>query len=206
MNLFLHQSDHDLIEAFRKGTPGAGDELVRRYYPRVLQLSLQCLHDPHDAQDVAQEVFFKIIVCRKLACFRGESRLWTWIYRITLNACRTQHVQKQRATYFDLDAGTCDHLWPGSLLPEEHALATERRQRLERVIKQLPQKYQKALRITCLEDRSCYEAARILNVPLPTLRVHINRGKGMLQRLLHSRLPNDAKSAAGPAAGWSYAA
>lgn len=181
-------SDKDLVHAFRQGVGVAGDELTRRYYTRVSQLSLQYLHDHHDSQDVAQEVFYKIIVRRKLVSFRGEARLWTWLYRITLNACRTHLQKKKRSRYVhfeDYDQGAWiqnGHMWP-----EEPALVTERRIHLEHVLRQLPLKYQKALRMTCLEDRSCRETARILNVPVQTLRVHINRGKNLLIRILRSR-------------------
>ena len=46
------------------------------------------MSDPDDASDVVQEVFLKVF--RNIGCFRGQSSLKTWIYRITVNEAHNQ--------------------------------------------------------------------------------------------------------------------
>lgn len=87
------ENERELVEAARAGDREAFRVLVERHQGEVFYLALGVLRDPDDAQDVVQEVFIKAY--RSLARFRGESRLGTWLYRLTLNACR-DHQRKGR--------------------------------------------------------------------------------------------------------------
>ena len=59
------------------------EELFERYNSMVFHLVCRILVDQEEALDVSQEVFLTIY--RKMRCFRGESSLKTWIYRIAIN-------------------------------------------------------------------------------------------------------------------------
>src|SRR6266545_898630 len=78
-------SERELVERCRRGDDGAFQELVDRYKDLVFALIARTVQDPSHADDLAQEVFFR--VHRGLPYFRGEARLSTWIYRITANVC-----------------------------------------------------------------------------------------------------------------------
>ena len=68
---------------------GAADQLeylMRRFGPQVQRIAYYYLRDLYLAEDVAQEVFYRVY--RDLDKFRGESSYYTWIYRITVNLCR----------------------------------------------------------------------------------------------------------------------
>lgn len=87
------EDERALVADARRGDREAFRVLVERHQSEVFYLALGLLRDRDDAQDVAQEVFIKAY--RSLARFRGESRLGTWLYRLTLNACR-DHQRKER--------------------------------------------------------------------------------------------------------------
>jgi len=62
-------------------------ELYEANYRPVVRLCTSLLHNGEDAADAAQDVF--LVVFKGLAKFRGESRVSTWIYRITIRwTCR----------------------------------------------------------------------------------------------------------------------
>jgi RNA polymerase sigma factor (sigma-70 family) len=61
------------------------DVLVRDYGKKVYNLAYRLLGNRQDAEDITQETFMQIH--RSLTGFRGESAIYTWIYRITVNNC-----------------------------------------------------------------------------------------------------------------------
>ncbi|MDW8322348.1 MAG: sigma-70 family RNA polymerase sigma factor [Armatimonadota bacterium] len=61
-------------------------ELLRRYRNPIVNLAYQLLRDRDEAEDVAQETFVQAFL--HLKRFRGQSSLFTWLYRIAVNACR----------------------------------------------------------------------------------------------------------------------
>ena len=80
-------AERELVERHAAGDASAFDELYARFSGMVFGLALRMSGGREDALDIAQEVFLRIH--RHLARFRGSSSLKTWIYRITLNQCRT---------------------------------------------------------------------------------------------------------------------
>jgi len=83
------------IEAIQKARSGDGDAyklLDRRHRPSIYSLCLRMTGNVSDAEDITQDVFLQLF--RKLASFRGEAKLHTWLYRVTLN-CTLMHLRKR---------------------------------------------------------------------------------------------------------------
>ena len=74
------------MEAFR--------ELVELAKVNVYRLAYDLTGNPHDAEDLSQEVFLKAF--RSLPGFRGEAKWSTWLYRITVNASYDQRKKTPR--------------------------------------------------------------------------------------------------------------
>jgi RNA polymerase sigma-70 factor (ECF subfamily) len=70
--------------AVHMGRPNI-EELVERYGRRVYNLAYRLIGNRQDAEDVAQETFLQVY--RGMDKFRGESDVYTWIYRIAVNNC-----------------------------------------------------------------------------------------------------------------------
>ncbi|MCD4665006.1 MAG: sigma-70 family RNA polymerase sigma factor, partial [Bacteroidales bacterium] len=58
-------------------------ELVERYKKKIYYLAYDLTGNHHDAEDMSQEVFIKAF--RSLKNFRGDAKLSSWLYRITVN-------------------------------------------------------------------------------------------------------------------------
>ena len=80
--------DAELIKAFQAGKKAAFDELVLSHKDKVFNLCYWFVGDYQDANDLAQDVFFKAF--KALKNFRFESAFSTWIYRIAVNTCKNR--------------------------------------------------------------------------------------------------------------------
>src|SRR5262245_35308072 len=77
-----------LLERLQRGDEQALSDLIDTYGPKIYQLAFRYLRNKEDAEEVAQDVIFK--VHRKVGEFRGDSALSSWIYRITFNTAMSR--------------------------------------------------------------------------------------------------------------------
>lgn len=162
-------SDLELIRQFRSGHEAAFNEIVLRYQEKIYWVARRFLNDHDGASDVVQEVFVKAYGA--LAEFRGESGLYTWLYRIAVNLSLNS-ARKQRVR----DFFRIDELFE----PEAEAEAgpdaiMERREQtelIEQAIARLPEK-QKAVFVMRYYDELPYEEiAKILHTSVGGLKAN----------------------------------
>ncbi|MEX0288586.1 MAG: RNA polymerase sigma factor [Flavobacteriaceae bacterium] len=72
-----------LIEALRKGDQQAYRQLLDDYQGRIFNTCISFVPNKEDAEDIAQEVFLEVF--NSIDKFKGNSKLSTWIYRISVN-------------------------------------------------------------------------------------------------------------------------
>ena len=86
--------DLEIIKRVKKGDKESFREIINRYKKVVYNHSRSFLRDEQEAEDAAQEVFISIY--NNIKSFRGDSKLSTWIYRITVNTCKNRLKQMKR--------------------------------------------------------------------------------------------------------------
>ena len=84
----------DLALRHRYGDAAAFEEVYLRFADMVFSLALRMSGDREEAADLSQETFLRVY--RHLGRFRGRSSLKTWIYRITINCCRSKLRRSRR--------------------------------------------------------------------------------------------------------------
>ena len=89
----------ELVAQCRAGDRVAVEQLVQEYQPQLFRLALSILDDGSqnasaDAQEAAQDALLAAL--RSLDSFRGEAKLSTWLYSITVNICRNRLRSRQR--------------------------------------------------------------------------------------------------------------
>lgn len=95
----MELSDWELVQKCQRGEMSAFEELVSRYHQKVFMVILGMLRNREDAQEVAQETFFRAY--RKIKSFQGGSSFYTWIYRIAVNlSIDAQRRQKRNPLEF----------------------------------------------------------------------------------------------------------
>jgi len=80
--------DRRLVRRLKAGDERAFQEMVVTYQDRVFGLVFRMIGNRQEAEDIAQEVF--ISVYRGIGNYRGEGKLYTWMYRIASNTCKNR--------------------------------------------------------------------------------------------------------------------
>jgi RNA polymerase sigma-70 factor (ECF subfamily) len=176
-------TDAELILASREGDREAFTELVRRHQSLVRGVLRRLTGGDHAlADDLAQDAF--LLAWRRIDTFRFEARFTTWLYRIALNAWRSDRRRTREVT-----------LGEDAAVPEpaaaEPAIGAEERMDLERAIAGLSDGERAALAACYAADLSHEEAARALGIPVGTVKTHILRAKAKLRaRLITTEAPS----------------
>lgn len=77
-----------LVRRLRRGDEKAFATVVRTYQGRVFNMVFRMVGNREEAEDLAQDVF--VTVFQSIDSFRGDSKLSTWLYRITVNHCKNR--------------------------------------------------------------------------------------------------------------------
>lgn len=176
-------AEHELIERCRQGDETAFRELVDQYKGLVFGLTARSVPNRARAEELAQDVFLK--VHRGLPYFRGESKLSTWIYRITINVL-SQERPDLAATSLDAvdEGGDRPRLQPGA---DDRAFSDlALKDRLDKAILRLPIHYQVLVNGHYMKGMRYEDLADALNMPMGTVKTHLHRAKRQLRRLLET--------------------
>lgn len=79
------QDDDNLVRSFKEGNEKAFDRIFEKYHVPVYSICYRYTRNEADARDLTQEIFIRVY--RNLAKLRMHSKFFTWLYRITVNAC-----------------------------------------------------------------------------------------------------------------------
>jgi RNA polymerase sigma-70 factor, ECF subfamily len=185
----------DLLERLKNGDERAMAELSEAYSSKIYQLAFRYLRNKEDAEEVTQDVLFKVY--RKVGAFRGDAALSSWIYRITFNAAmsrlRTAKYQRaqeeERKASMDADGETAasqnnQDVADWSDLADERVLRSQLRQRVFRAILALPAIYRAPVMLRDIQGMSTEEASAMLHVKDQTLKSRLHRGRLILRKQL----------------------
>ncbi|MEE9141370.1 MAG: RNA polymerase sigma factor RpoE [Gammaproteobacteria bacterium] len=187
-----HRADRLLVERVKQGDKSAFDVLVRKYQHKIVKLVMRYVHDPSEAQDVAQEAFLKAY--RALPKFRGDSAFYTWIYRIAINTAKNYLVaSRRRPLEYDLDLQDPEQYDMHARLresdtPEGLALTAEIRRTVEKAVEQLPDDLRTAIILREMEGMSYEEIALTMQCPVGTVRSRIFRAREAIDKRLQPLL------------------
>ena len=90
-------NDEELVKRVKKGDIDAFEEIIAKYEKRVFGLIYNVIKNENEIEDVAQEVFMKVY--KNIDRFKGNSSLYTWIYKITVNLCLDVIRKKKEVIY-----------------------------------------------------------------------------------------------------------
>jgi RNA polymerase sigma-70 factor (ECF subfamily) len=176
--------DLELIERHRLGDPSAFDEIFERYQRMVFNLALRLSGDPERAEDLSQEIFLRIY--RHVGRFKGRSSLKTWVYRVSVNCCRSRLSRRRPPIQVPADptVDLLDRVRDTSAGPERRAIARERMAQVMEALRALPRPYREAVVLRDVEELTYEEIAEVLDVRIGTVRSRIARGRVRLRQLV----------------------
>ncbi|MET8827625.1 RNA polymerase sigma factor SigM [Streptomyces sp. NPDC004610] len=182
-------NDRDLLARHVEGDPHAFGEVVRRHRDRLWAVALRTLGDREEAADAVQDAL--VSAYRAAHTFQGKAAVTTWLHRITVNACldRARKAASRRTSPVD-DTERLEQL----LEPHESAAAPAERKDLHRELIEamvtLPPDQRAALVLVDMQGYPVAEAARILDVPVGTVKSRCARGRARLLPLLTHLRPD----------------
>jgi RNA polymerase sigma-70 factor (ECF subfamily) len=179
----VEESLAELLRDARRGPPAAFDRLARRVQPLVRRWALVRTGDADRADDVVQRVL--IGLHGGLDGFRGDSRLETWLYRITMNEAATQERERARRAVPvenvpDRAAGERDE--SGDRIDGLYARGVA--ELVRSFFLELPDRQRQVFSLVDLEGRAASEVADMLDLSPSTVRVTLLRAR----RAVRSRI------------------
>ena len=176
------QLDSESSRSATESKPSAFGEVVEEYSGFVYNVALRMTGNPHDAEDIMQEVFLSAY--RAYPSFRGESSLSTWLYRIAINASLMK-VRKEKRSRYLTESGVEEMEIPSrSAGPEAAALNAELRAHLQEGLSLLPADLRAAVVLRDVQELSGPEAAETLGISLANLKTRVHRGRVLLRKFL----------------------
>jgi RNA polymerase sigma-70 factor (ECF subfamily) len=177
----VRTADLELAARCRAGDADAFEELYRQHARRLFGLVLRMVGSADVAEDLLQDVFLQ--AHRKLAGFRGESTLGTWLYRLTMNHCldyvRGRQAKMTRATASLDDEDAVEPAAPAPVVP-----AAISRMDLERAIETLPPGSKAAFLLHDVEGFEHREIGAILGISEGTSKSQVHKARMKLRAIL----------------------
>lgn len=183
----------DLID----GSQQAYSQLLDEYQQKVFSTCISFVPNKEDAEDIAQEVFVEVF--NSVSKFKGDSKLSTWIYRISVNKSlefiRKKNTKKRfgfmqsllgndlaidRSSYFT------EFNHPGIQLENK-----EKNEILFAAINKLPEAQRIVYTLNKIEDMSYKEVSEITKKSISSIESLLFRAKKNLQELLHDYYKKD---------------
>ncbi|MDM5196943.1 RNA polymerase sigma factor SigW [Fictibacillus enclensis] len=177
---------NSLVTQVKSGNREAFEGLVEIYKDKIYRLCYRMVGDRHEAEDLAQEAFVRAFV--NIDKYSGSYKFSTWLYRIATNLC-IDRLRKRKPDY-SMDAeipGTegatlYSQVADADPLPEEEVEEKEKHDHLQQEIMKLPEKYRTAILLKYIEDMSLEEISSVMDLPVPTVKTRIHRGREALKK------------------------
>ena len=178
--------DQELVQRVQAGDKNAFDVLIIKYQQRIINVITGFVHDPVEAQDVAQEAFVKAY--RAIPNFRGDSAFYTWLYRIAINTSKNHLAARaRRPPTSDVDAADATNVYDAPELkefetPESNLVSDELEQAIHQAIDELQEDTATAIKLREFEGMSYEEISEAMECPIGTVRSRIFRAREAIEQ------------------------
>lgn len=188
---FIGHEEAALLASAIAGDSAAFESLVMPHWGALLRVSQRILRNREDAEDAVQQALLDAF--RNLNRFQGRSRFSSWLTRIAMNAAlmRLRASRRERAISLDEMCETGEaqvriHLVEPGPNPEEEYLFEEGLGLLRKGLEKLSPLYVDVLNLRSKQELSAKEAARLLKVPLGTVKARLHRARTTLTKHVRS--------------------
>ncbi|MBK9055480.1 MAG: sigma-70 family RNA polymerase sigma factor [Chloroflexi bacterium] len=157
-------------------------ELMRRYQRLIWRVCYRFMGNSNDAEDLTQEVFFKVY--RNLTSFEGRSTFKTWVYRIAINTAQNElRARARRPQESETELETAAEFIPMPETVEETVLEQGRKERLAAAFASLRPEDVQILQYKDIEQKQYDEIAILLGIGLSATKMRVQRARLSLQAI-----------------------
>jgi len=169
------------------------DALVNKYHKKIFNVIYRKIGDFEEATDLTQETFFNAF--KHYDRFRGDAKVFTWLYTIATNLCinRMRQRERQRGLRIesldqprdlDEDEGLTREVADFTNAPQVVLEEKELRQRILAAVDSLPPDYKEVVLLREFHDMSYNEIVAATGLSLENVKTRLSRARGMLRRKL----------------------
>ncbi|MDR3236207.1 MAG: sigma-70 family RNA polymerase sigma factor [Prevotellaceae bacterium] len=175
-------TDKELVRLFHEGgNPNYAFNLIVRKYQERLYWHIRKIVVSHDdADDVLQNAFVK--AWSALPDFRGDSQLFTWLYRIATNEALT--FMKSKRTKFFLPLADVEHQLSNKLEDDPYFNGNEIQKKLQKAILKLPQKQRLIFNMRYFDEMKYEDISSALGTSVGALKASYHHAVKKLEELL----------------------
>lgn len=150
------------------------------------------IRNREEVEDLTQEAFIKAFM--SLSNFNEEFAFSTWLYKIATNNS-IDYIRKKKLQTFSIDkpieseeSDFSFELADTELEPDQELIADQRKKMLNDAMNNLPAKYKQVILMRHVEEKDYQEIAKILKLPLGTVKAHIFRARELLYKQLRDKM------------------
>lgn len=179
--LNIASSDEELISSFINGDQNAFNFIVRKYQKKVYWIIRKMVLDHDDADDITQEVFLKVY--RSLSDFRGESKFFTYLYKIAVNYS-INHLNRNKKIYSRKSDIDNSFIRSDDKTADEIMISQDRTKLLEEAIDTLPAQQRAVFLLRYYDNHSYEEISNILNKSVGGMKANYFHAIKKLEKFL----------------------
>lgn len=178
-------NEERIVCELKAGNYSIFKEIIELFKNRVYGMAYKFTNNYDEAQDLSQEIFLKIY--KEIGGFRFESKLSTWIYRISINTCldwkRKNNKVKILSTSIlnDNDEIVDVEIKDDKPLPEEAIIRSENQEEVHELVYRLPDKYKTVIIMYHFNNMSYQDISTALNIPERTVETRLYRARRLLK-------------------------
>lgn len=157
-------------------------EILEAYGERITSVVSGLLRDRDAVEDVVATTFTKAWF--RIGSFKGDSSLYTWLYRVAVNASKDYVKGRSRRPLAALDERAAAQIPTGEPRVIEGLERREVRLMVRKAVAALPERYRTVLALRELEGLTYQEIAEVLDLSLGTVESRLFRARRRLQAIL----------------------
>jgi len=185
--------DLEWLARFKEGNRHAFDFFVRKYQRRLYGVIYNMTSHKEDTADILQDVFIKAF--RSIESFKGESRFYTWLYKIAINTALTFIKRNRNKHSMSLENWNDSEDLPDFIFKDAKAekgdrvtLLKELQEKLNEALQKLSLSHRTVIILFEIDGMSHAEIAKILNCSEGTVRSRLHYAKEELKQILSDYL------------------
>lgn len=188
-----HPVEDGFLEGLKQKEEWAFRRLIDQWSDRIYRLAYRFLGKTEDAEDIVQEVLQKVV--EKIDTFKGNSSLYTWVYRIAVNQSLMK-LRSMKGKHFVSWEEYLPHFEDGirtrevadwSQIPEEHFIQKEFQAVLRQCVDELPEDLKTAYLLKDVEGFSEEEICEMLELTKPAMKNRVHRARLILRERLEQK-------------------
>lgn len=170
----------EILTLYKQNQEAAFRLLVKEYSKPIYYHVRRMVYDHDDANDITQNVFIKIY--QNLNKFKGDSKLYSWIYRIATNETITflnQKAKKNNVSFEEVSYDLAQNLESDAFFEGDKAEL-----KLQKAIAQLPEKQRLVFQMKYFEEMKYEEISEILDTSVGALKASYHHAVKKIEELI----------------------